>query len=96
MPNWDSINKVMQEVADRESKVVSVRAESIYPTDGSQLSALIYTATARIAELEAALQCVFGYVNTPISRRRLNIKDPYPEWLTQAIATLNPPTEEAP
>jgi hypothetical protein len=55
MPNWDSINKVMQEVADRESKVVSVRAESLYPTDGSQLSALNYTAAVRIAQLEAAL-----------------------------------------
>jgi hypothetical protein len=74
--------------------------QNIYTTAGSGYERKEYTradiANARIAELEAALQCVLGYVNTPIPRRRLGIKDHHPEWLTQAIAALNPSTEEAP
>ena len=39
-------------------------------------------------ELVEALQNTLGHINTPISRRKLGIKDQWPEWLTQAVEVL--------
>lgn len=44
--------------------------------------------------LREALENMLGYVNTPISRRRLGISGPHPEWLTTAIATLEANKQE--
>jgi len=44
--------------------------------------------------LREALENMLGYVNTPISRRRLGISGPYPEWLTTAIAALEANKQE--
>jgi hypothetical protein len=49
---------------------------------------------ARIAELEEALKCVMGNVDTPIPRRRLGIKEPFPEWLIIARDALEGTTNE--
>ena len=42
----------------------------------------------RVQALVDALANVMGYVDTPISRRRLGVTDPHPEWLTSARAAL--------
>jgi hypothetical protein len=45
-------------------------------------------AATRIEELEEALQNVMGYIDSPIPRRRLGIKESHPEWLTIARSAL--------
>lgn len=56
-------------------------------TSAPDMADLLEEVEALEAERDAlrdALESVLGYIDTPISRRRLSIKSDHPEWLTEA------------
>lgn len=69
---------------------------AMHPQERAIARATIEAQAAKLARLTDALQNVMGHIDTPIGRRRLNISDPHPEWLTEARSLLDAHTAEQP
>lgn len=54
------------------------------PPDMADLLSEVEALEAKRDALRDALESMLGYIDTPISRRRLSLKSEHPEWLTEA------------